>query len=227
MSETPRKSVRILTQAGWFARAKRERSSHGGAGVSICPGAITSVRIVLRLVGYVATACFVAIWATSAAAQLAPLAPEPPGFRAKLAQAAAHLDRGDLRPAEALYGAVYAEFPSAEVMWGLGRLACARSNLGDCRAWLTHALASSICPLTDVQRAEATRLLQSAQQNLEQPVRPTVVVLSPAEAASLERRFEPGPLSGPVDRATLWTAVSVVVVSVLAGTLVAISASGQ
>ncbi len=175
----------------------------------------------------------IALWFCSAqaSAQLAAVAQEPAGFREYMRRATLLLELGDLPGAESAYGTAYRLWPSAEAQWGLGRIACARSNFGDCSVWLTAALEAAWVPLSAEQSDSAVALLRVAEAARERAFAPhrtaTVVVLSPVERS--EEPVRPGPQDALLDaqennRATLWTMASMVAVAALAGVLVGMSA---
>ncbi len=174
-----------------------------------------------------------ALWFCSAqaSAQLAAVAQEPAGFREQLRRGNLLLELGDLLGAEGHYGAAYRLWPSAEASWSLGRVACARSNFGDCSGWLRAALATQLVPLSAEQQDAAHALLRvanDAQQRVNtEPRAATVVVLSAITTLTENERpmFTPAePDAQQANRATLWTVASIVAVAALAGVIVGVTA---
>ncbi len=179
----------------------------------------------------------ITLWLCSAhaSAQLAAMAPEPAGFREPMRRGTLLLELGDLAGAESAYGSAYRLWPSAEAQWGLGRIACARSNFGDCTAWLRAALEAALIPLSAEQRDSAVALLQLADEARERafsPSQPARVIVLPPPAGPLatvahterEQLASGDSETHHSNRAVLWTVASMVAAAALAGVLVGITA---
>lgn len=172
-----------------------------------------------------------ALWLCSAqaSAQLAAVAQEPDGFRERMRRGTLSLELGDLANAESAYGMAYRLWPTAEAQWGLGRVACARANYGDCQVWLRAALDAAVLPLSIEQRESALSLLRVAEETKERASAPraqaSVIVLSQGAGASLGNETDRIDFEAHDDpRITLWAVASMVVVAALAGVLVGVTA---
>jgi tetratricopeptide (TPR) repeat protein len=157
------------------------------------------------------------------AAQVAPDELPPEVYVSLISRAAVAFEVGDLPQARADYDAAYRAHPGAQALLGLGRVACAQQNYGDCTLLLQAALDAPVAPLPQVVRARAEALLARARR----------VLLSPEGCASLAEGGAPsaGSVSRTsaddeawVERPSLWAGVGIALAAVLAVSLVGASA---
>ncbi len=97
------------------------------------------------------------------AADGAPRAAEPRGYRPLIKDAVAEYDAGNFAEARSLFDKANAMFSTARALRGLGMVEFELRNYSDSIAFLERALASTVQPLEGALRAETEQLLGRAR----------------------------------------------------------------